>query len=186
MSWYCNLYAEVNDGSGWKRIGTGSFYRSIETLLRKLNDDDGDPCTMDLMQELKYTDLSPELQKDYGEAPAQYFYMSCEIEDLRKIARKAIDEFEDQELVLFRASGVTCSRSIGQFDSLDIDFDSFDKHFTKGLTHPIGAEILVDFNLCLNKYAKAVKLLGVLSAITDMACPVKFGSLFRLVFVRSL
>lgn len=186
MSWYCNLYAEVHDGSGWKRVGTGSFYRSIDTLLGKLNDDDGDPCTMDLMQELRYTDLSPELQKDYGEAPAQYFYMSCEIEDLRKIAREAIEVFEDQELVLFRASGVRCERSIGLFDSLDIDFDSFDKHFEKGLTHPIGAEILVDFNRCLNKYGKAVKLLGVLETISDMAYLNDPDSRLRLVFVRSL
>ena len=186
MSWYCNLYAEVNDGSGWKRVGTGSFYRSIDTLLGKLNDDDGDPCTMDLMQELKYTELSPELQKDYSEAPAQYFYMSCEIDDLRKMAREAIENFEDQELVLFRASGVRCSRSIGLFDSLDIDFDSFDDHFTEGLTHPIGAEILVDFNRTLNKYGKAVKLLGVLETIKDMACPMNEDALLRLVFVRSL
>lgn len=186
MSWYCNLYAEVNDGSGWKRVGTGCFYRSIDSLLGKLNDDDGDPCTMDLMQELKFTDLSPELQKDYSEAPAQYFYMSCEIEDLRKTAREAIENFEDQELVLFRASGVRCSRSIALFDSLDIDFDSFDNNLEKGLTHPIGAEILVDFNRALDKYGKAVKLLGVLATIIDMACPMESGALLRLVFVRSL
>lgn len=186
MSWYCNLYAEVNDGSGWKRLGTGSFYRSIDTLLRKLNDDDGDPCTMDLMQELAYSDLSPEIQKDYCEAPAQYFYMSCSIEDLRKIAREAIEKFEDQELVLFRASGVKCSRSAGLFDSVDLDSDSFNPLFETGLTHPIGAEILVDFNTLLNKYGKAVKLLGVLETIQDMACPMSSGALLRLVFVRSL
>ena len=186
MSWYCDLYAEVNNGTGWKRIGTGSFYRSIDTLLGKLNDGDGDPCTMDLMQELKYADLSPELQKDYSEAPAQYFYMSCRIGDMIQMARESIEKFEDQELVLFRASGVKCSRSNGLFDSLDLDFDSFDEHFTKGLTHPIGAEILVDFNRALNKYGKAVKLLGVLETIQDMASPRELNSNLRLVFVRSL
>lgn len=176
----------MNNGTGWKRIGTGSFYRSIDTLLGKLNDDDGDPCTMDLMQELKYEDLSPELQKYYSEAPAQYFYMSCRIGDMIQIAREAIEKFEDQELVLFRASGVKCSRSTGLLDSLDLDFDSFDEHFTKGLTHPIGAEILVDFNRALNKYGKAVKLLGVLETIQDMASPRELNSNLRLVFVRSL
>lgn len=186
MSWYCNLYAEVNDGSKWKRVGTGSFYHSIDTLLGKLNDDDGDPCTMDLMQELAYTDLSPELQKDYLEAPAQYSYMSCRIEDLRKIAMEAIEKFEDQELVLFRASGVKCNRSIGLFDSLDLDFDYFDESFEKGLTHPIGVEILKDFNNLLNKYGKAVKLLGVLETIQDMSCSMPSGAPLRLVFVRSL
>ena len=176
----------MNNGTCWKRIGTGSFYRSIDTLLGKLNDDDGDPCTMDLMQELKYADLSPELQKDYSEAPAQYFYMSCRIGDMIQMARESIEKFEDQELVLFRASGVKCSRSNGLLDSLDLDFDSFDEHFTKGLTHPIGAEILVDFNRALNKYGKAVKLLGVLETIQDMASPRELNSNLRLVFVRSL
>lgn len=176
----------MNNGTGWKRVGTGSFYRSIEALLGNLNDDDGDPCTMDLMQELKYADLSPELQKEYSEAPAQYFYMSCRIGDIIAIASEAIEKFEDQELVLFRASGVKCSRSNGLLDSLDLDFDSFDEHFTKGLTHPIGAEILVDFNRALNKYGKAVKLLGVLETIQDMASPRELNSNLRLVFVRSL